>query len=60
MNVFVPENSKVRVFVNKRGEVLHSETNVIPTLTVEVVGVGDEETVEDVKKEFSDSLPFVV
>jgi hypothetical protein len=60
VNVFVPENSKVRVFVNKRGEVLHSETNVIPTLTVEVVGVGDEETVEDVKKEFSDSLPFVV
>jgi len=59
MNVFVPENAKVRVFVDQRGNSIAAQQNVIPSLQVEVVIVPDGKAMCTVDDELPGTLPFV-
>lgn len=58
MNVFVPDNAKVRVFIDTHGNVMTGENNVFPTLQVEVVVVPDGKAICHMQDELPDSLPF--
>lgn len=58
MNVFTPDNAKVRVFVDTRGQAIIAENNILPQLEVEIVRVGDGEAVCTVQDRLPDSLPF--
>jgi hypothetical protein len=58
MNVFVPDNAKVRVFVDKRGFSVIATNNIIPNLKVEVVVVPDGQSIVRAEEALEGSLPF--
>jgi hypothetical protein len=58
MNVFVPDNAKVRVFIDLNGNPIVAKNNIIPDLKVEVVIVPKGFEVDEYDGRLEGSLPF--
>lgn len=58
MNVFIPENPKVRVYVDSEGNPVGQLNNILPTFEVEVITLPMGSMVNDIEAKLPDSLPF--